>query len=87
MEVPFNGTTSVPNFMKLYQAFEKLLVGGTHRRTDRQTGDLISLLSFLESRLKIITEQLCLINPMEERPRGVSSPWDIQEMAHPLWNQ
>jgi hypothetical protein len=37
--------------MKIYQAVQKLLVGGTQR--DRQTGDLISLLSFLESRLKI----------------------------------
>jgi hypothetical protein len=31
--------------MKIYQAVQKVLVG------DRQTGDLISLLSFLESRL------------------------------------
>jgi hypothetical protein len=36
----------LPNFMEIYQAVKKLLVG------DRQTGDLISLLSFLESRLK-----------------------------------
>jgi hypothetical protein len=34
--------------MKIYQAVQKLLVG-TYRQTDRQTGDLISLLSFLES--------------------------------------
>jgi hypothetical protein len=40
----------VPNFVKIYQAFQKLLVGDT--QTDRQTGDLINLLSFLESRLK-----------------------------------
>jgi len=40
-----NGISSVPNFMKFYQAVQKLLVG------DTQTGDLISLLSFLESRL------------------------------------
>jgi hypothetical protein len=33
--------------MKIYQAVPKLLVGA-----DRQTDDLISLLSFLESRLK-----------------------------------
>jgi hypothetical protein len=32
--------------MKIYQAVQNLLVG------DRQTGDLVSLLSFLESRLK-----------------------------------
>jgi hypothetical protein len=38
----------MPNFMKIYQAVQKLLVG------DRQTGDLISLLSLLESRLIIL---------------------------------
>jgi hypothetical protein len=32
--------------MKIYQVLQKLLVG------DREIGDLISLLSFLESRLK-----------------------------------
>jgi hypothetical protein len=34
--------------MKIYQAVQKLLVGGANRQTqtDRQTGDLISLLSF-----------------------------------------
>jgi hypothetical protein len=37
--------------MKLYQLAEKLLVGDT--QTDRQTGDLICLHSFLENRLKI----------------------------------
>jgi hypothetical protein len=37
--------------MKNYQAFQKLLMGDT--QSDRQTGDLISLLSFMESRLKI----------------------------------
>jgi hypothetical protein len=43
--------TSIPNFMKIYQAFQKLLLG------DTQTDILvifISLLSFLESRLKIV---------------------------------
>jgi hypothetical protein len=42
--------------MKIYHAVHKLLVGGhtdEWTETDRQTGDLISLLSFLESRLKI----------------------------------
>jgi hypothetical protein len=55
-----NGITSLPNSMNIYQAVQNLLVGDTqtdtHRQThtDRhtQTGDLISLLSFLESRLK-----------------------------------
>jgi hypothetical protein len=44
-----NGITSVTNFMEFYQAAQKLLVG-----PHRQTGDLISLLSFFESRLKIV---------------------------------
>jgi hypothetical protein len=49
--------------MKIYQAIQKLLVGDTQTHThiererererDRQTGDLITLLSFLESTLKI----------------------------------
>jgi hypothetical protein len=45
-----NGITSVPNFMKIYQTVPKLLVGDI--QTHRQTGELISLLNFLESRLK-----------------------------------
>jgi hypothetical protein len=36
--------------MKIQQSVQKLLVGDT--QTDRQTGDMISLTSFLESRLK-----------------------------------
>jgi hypothetical protein len=47
---PLNGITSLPNFMKIHQAVQNLLVG----QTDRQTGDFISLLSFLESRLKSV---------------------------------
>jgi hypothetical protein len=43
--------------MKIYEAVQKLIVGGTqtdtHTQTDRQTGDLRSLLSFLESRLTV----------------------------------
>jgi hypothetical protein len=38
--------------MKIYKSVQKLSVGNSHR----QTGDLISLLSFLESKLK--SEQL-----------------------------
>jgi hypothetical protein len=49
-EVHLNGITSEPNFMKFYQAVQKLLVGDTE--IDRQTGDLLSLNLFLESRLK-----------------------------------
>jgi hypothetical protein len=40
--------------MKIYQAVQKVLVG----ETDRQTGDLISLLSFLESGLKVCPKRL-----------------------------
>jgi hypothetical protein len=47
-EVPLNSITSIPNFMNIYQVVQKLIVGDT----ERQTGDLTSLLSFLESRLK-----------------------------------
>jgi hypothetical protein len=53
-----NDITSLPNVMKIYQAVQKLLVGDTQTDTDThthtQTGDLISLLSFLKSRLKSI---------------------------------
>jgi hypothetical protein len=45
-----NGITSISNFVKIYQAFQKLLVEDIH--TDRQTVDLVNLVSFLESRLK-----------------------------------
>jgi hypothetical protein len=47
-----NGIASIPNLIKIYEAFQKLLVGDT--QTDRQTGDFVSLLSFLESRLKTV---------------------------------
>jgi hypothetical protein len=53
-----NGITPVPNFMKIHQVVQKLLVRDTHTHThtetDGQTGDLMSLLSFLESRLNIV---------------------------------
>jgi hypothetical protein len=42
--------TSPPNIMKIYKAVPKLSVEDT-----RRTGDLISLLSFLENKLKINT--------------------------------
>jgi hypothetical protein len=44
--------------MKIYQAVQTLLVGGGHRQTE--TGDLISLLSFLESKLKNYQSQIQL---------------------------
>jgi hypothetical protein len=42
VEVIFNDMISLPNFIQIYQLVQKLL-GGTHRQTDRQTGDLINL--------------------------------------------
>jgi hypothetical protein len=39
-----NGISYLLDFIKIYQAVKKLLVGDTY--TDRQTGDLISLLLF-----------------------------------------
>jgi hypothetical protein len=59
-DVPFNGITSVPNFMKFYQAAQTLLVGDT--LTDRQACYLINLLSFLESRLKNVRRENLQIN-------------------------
>jgi hypothetical protein len=52
--IALNGITSVTNLMKIFQAVQKLLVGDTQTdtETDRQTGDFIGLLPFLESRLK-----------------------------------
>jgi hypothetical protein len=35
VEVTFNGMTPLPNFIKIYQLVQKLL-GGAHRRKDRQ---------------------------------------------------
>jgi hypothetical protein len=58
------GITSIPNFMKLYEALEKLLMGYTHTHTHRQTGDLISILSFLESRLKQCMSKLIIIHAL-----------------------
>jgi hypothetical protein len=52
--VPLDGIISVQNFMKIYQAVQTLLV--VDGQTDRQTDDFISLLSFLESRLKTVVE-------------------------------
>jgi hypothetical protein len=51
---PLDDIKSVPNFMKIYQAVQKLLVRGTQtdKQTRRQTGDLISVLPFFETRLK-----------------------------------
>jgi hypothetical protein len=59
-----NGITSVPNFMKIYQAVQKLLVGDTQTDTHR---DLISLLSFLESVLKFLGEEIFFV---DKNPRN-----------------
>jgi hypothetical protein len=45
-----NGITSLPNVMKIYPAVQKSLVEDI--QIDTRTSDMISLLSFLESRLK-----------------------------------
>jgi hypothetical protein len=45
-EVPLNGIASLPNFVKIYQTVQKLV------EEDRQTDVMISIFSFLESRLK-----------------------------------
>jgi hypothetical protein len=53
-EVIFNGITCLPNFMEIHQSVQTLLVDGhTETHTGRQDGDLISILSFLESILKM----------------------------------
>jgi hypothetical protein len=51
LKINLDGISSIQNFKKIYHMVEKLLVGNTQadRHTDRGTGDLISLLSFLES--------------------------------------
>jgi hypothetical protein len=43
IEVPLNGITSIPNFMKIYQVVQKLLVGNTQIDTgaDRNTDRLV----------------------------------------------
>jgi hypothetical protein len=46
IQVPLNGITSLSNFIKIYQAVQQLLMG------DTQTGDLISLFSFVVCRFK-----------------------------------
>jgi hypothetical protein len=46
-DVPLKGIISQPNIMETYLAIQKLLMGGW-----AETGDLVCILSFLESRLK-----------------------------------
>jgi hypothetical protein len=62
VEVTFNGMTSLLNFIKNIPIGSKV-IRGTHRQTDRQTGDLISLtFLFKESTLKngtIVLNYIC----------------------------
>jgi hypothetical protein len=73
--IVINDITSVPNFMKIYQAVQTLSVGDT--QIDSQIGDLISLLSFLESRLKMNGFTPCLAARCLPRYKlfAVSKPW------------
>jgi hypothetical protein len=55
--IPKFKKVSLPNFVNIYQSVQQLLVGDTQtytqdRQTGRQSGDLKSLLSFFEYRLK-----------------------------------
>jgi hypothetical protein len=53
IEVPLNDITSISNFTKNILSGSKVISAG-----HRQTGYLISLLSFLESRLKIVSDAI-----------------------------
>jgi hypothetical protein len=68
--------------MKIYQAVQKLLEGDRH--THRQTGDLISLLSFLESRLiKILphTTRDLLSSPLSHQFSQWTISSDVMELG------
>jgi hypothetical protein len=58
--------------MKIYQAVQKLFSCG---QTERQTGDLISLLSFLESKLKYYNNGIGLIIKVMSLAKSFSD-WD-----------
>jgi hypothetical protein len=62
IEGNLSASTFLPNFTNIHQSVKKLLVGDRH--IHRQAGDLISSLSFFESRLKTCINQqnilLCL---------------------------
>jgi hypothetical protein len=49
-----NVIISIPNFMKIYKAVQKLLMVDPHTDRHTQIGDLISMYLFLESGLKWI---------------------------------
>jgi hypothetical protein len=80
VEVTFNGMTSLLNFIKIYQFVQKLL-GGTHKHTDRQAGDLKSLtFLFKESRLKTLSCRPDLLSCLRaELGRRLQSVWGRQE--------
>jgi hypothetical protein len=52
IDIPCNGITYLQNFIQIYQLVQKLFEWETQTHRDRQTGEFISLLSVLESRLK-----------------------------------
>jgi hypothetical protein len=93
IEVTFNGMISLLNFIKIYQLVKKLLGGGTHRQTDRQTGDLISFTFLLkESRLiKVIkafnimtTSRLKMVaQPTLETYRLVAIRYTLENNQYP----
>jgi hypothetical protein len=70
IEVTFNGITFLPNLMKIHQLVQKLL----GRDTDRHTGNLTRLLSFLnESRLKcsiVESETVFMLERDEANDKG-----------------
>jgi hypothetical protein len=55
-EAIFNGIICLTNVMKIHRSVQNLLVGDRQKRV----GDLISLLSFLENRLKLKKKQQSL---------------------------
>jgi hypothetical protein len=69
----------VSNFIKIYQAVPKLLMADT--QTDRETGDLISLILFLESRLKEERDH------WEDQGVGgkMGSEWILGRLAWGVW--
>jgi hypothetical protein len=70
VEVIFNGMTSLPNFIKIYQLVQTLL-GGTHR----QDGDLVSLTFLIkENRLKM-KWTWCLVWVLARTPMTLTFTW------------
>jgi hypothetical protein len=77
-----NDIASILNLLKIYQAVQKLLVGdtqtdrGTYRQTHRR--DLISLLSFLESRPKcLFSHFVCSARPGRDADHSPPSSAEV----------